>query len=86
MTALWYTDAAFALALILGVPSAAPAAAQQAEKPDPSVSQLEAAVKRRPSDPTVHVALGLAYWDRNDYPRVNVGPPLNSQSEPNPCG
>ena len=63
---------AFALALILGFPSAGPAAAQQAEKPAPSVSQLEAAVKRRPSDPKLHVALGLAYWERNDYPRALV--------------
>ena len=50
-----------ALALILILASAGPAAAQQAEKPPPSVGQLEAAVKRSPSDPKLHVALGLAY-------------------------
>ena len=61
---------AFALALILVLASAGPAAAQQTEKPAPSVGQLEAAVKRRPSDPKLHVALGLAYWERNDYPRA----------------
>ena len=61
---------AVALALILVLGSAGPAAAQSAEKPSPSVAQLEAAVKRRPSDPKLHVALGLAYWERNDYPRA----------------
>ena len=48
----------------------------------PLWSQLEAAVKRDPGNPKLHVALGLAYWDRNDYPRalsafqraVKVGP------------
>jgi tetratricopeptide (TPR) repeat protein len=61
-----------ALALILVLASAGPAAAQQAEKPSPSVGQLEAAVKRSPSDPKLHVALGLAYWLRNDYPRALI--------------
>ena len=70
---------AFALALILVLASAGPAAAQQAEKPAPSVGQLEAAVKRRPSDPKLHVALGLAYWERNDYPRALVGVPARRQ-------
>jgi tetratricopeptide (TPR) repeat protein len=63
---------AFALTLILSLPSAGPAAAQQAEKPAPSVTQLEAAVKRSPSDPKLHVALGLAYWERDDYPRALI--------------
>jgi tetratricopeptide (TPR) repeat protein len=61
---------AFALPLILVLASAGPAPGQQAEKPAPSVAQLEAAVKRRPSDPKLLVALGLAYWERNDYPRA----------------
>lgn len=58
---------AVALTLVL---ASAPAAAQQAEGPAQSVSQLEAAVKRRPSDSKLHVALGLAYWERDDYPRA----------------
>jgi tetratricopeptide (TPR) repeat protein len=61
---------ALALTLLLVLASAGPAPAQQAEKPAPSVGQLEAAVKRRPSDPKLLVALGLAYWERNDYPRA----------------
>jgi tetratricopeptide (TPR) repeat protein len=61
---------ALALPLILVLASAGPARAQQAEKPAPSVDQLEAAVKRSPSDPKLLVALGLAYWERNDYPRA----------------
>jgi tetratricopeptide (TPR) repeat protein len=73
---------ALVLALILMLGSAGPAAAQQAERPAPSVGQLEAAIKRRPSDPKLQVALGLAYWEQNDYPRalmafqraVKVGP------------
>ena len=32
-----------------------------------SVVQLEAAIKRDPRNPKTYVALGLAYWDRNDY-------------------
>jgi tetratricopeptide (TPR) repeat protein len=62
--------------------SAATARAQKQAEAPPSISQLEAAVKRRPADPERHVALGLAYWNRNDYPRalrafqraVKVGP------------
>jgi tetratricopeptide (TPR) repeat protein len=60
---------AVALTLVL---ASTPAVAQQAEKPSPSVAQLEAAVKRSPSDPKLHVALGLAYWERNDYPRALI--------------
>jgi tetratricopeptide (TPR) repeat protein len=47
-----------------------------------AVAELETAITRRPNDPQLHVALGLAYWDRNDFPRalqaferaVKVGP------------
>src|ERR1700712_2883413 len=55
--------------------------AQKGTKP-PSLAQLQAAVKREPANPKLHVALGLAYWDQNDYPHafesfehaVKVGP------------
>jgi tetratricopeptide (TPR) repeat protein len=56
------------MVLVLG---AGPGAA--AQKPDtasPSVAKLEADIKRSPEDATLHVALGLAYWERNDYPRA----------------
>src|SRR6266849_2620073 len=47
-----------------------------------STSQIESEIKRDPNNPHLHVALGLAYWDRNDYPHaleafqraVKVGP------------
>src|ERR1700730_3330881 len=59
-----------------------PAWSQNGEKAPPSVSQIEAAIQRDPGNPKLHVALGLAYWDRNDYPHaleafqraVNIGP------------
>jgi tetratricopeptide (TPR) repeat protein len=59
-----------------------PAWAQKAEKAPPSISQIEAAIRRDPGNPKLHVTLGLAYWDRNDYPHaldafqraVKVGP------------
>jgi tetratricopeptide (TPR) repeat protein len=59
-----------------------PAWAQKAEKAPPSISQIEAAIQRDPDNPKLHVTLGLAYWDRNDYPHaleafqraVKVGP------------
>ena len=66
--------------LALAIPVTA--AGQQQREAPPSVSQLEAAVARTPEDPQAHVALGLAYWGRNEYPRalqefrraVEVGP------------
>ena len=59
-----------------------PARSQNAEKAPRSVSQIEAAIQRDPGNPRLHVALGLAYWDRNDYPHaleafqraVKIGP------------
>ena len=59
-----------------------PAWAQKVEKAPPSISQIEAAIQRDPGNPKLHVTLGLAYWDRNDYPHaleafqqaVKVGP------------
>ena len=59
-----------------------PALSQKAEKAAASVGSLETATKQHPFDPKLHIALGLAYWDRNDYEHalsafrhaVNVGP------------
>jgi tetratricopeptide (TPR) repeat protein len=64
------------------VTSLIPAWAQKVEKAHPSISQIEAAIQRDPGNPKLHVTLGLAYWDRNDYPHaleafqraVKVGP------------
>jgi tetratricopeptide (TPR) repeat protein len=47
-----------------------------------SIPNLQSAIKSDPSNPKLHVALGLAYWDHNDYPHameafqraVKVGP------------
>jgi tetratricopeptide (TPR) repeat protein len=52
------------------VGSLIPAWAQKDENSPPSVSQIEAAIKRDPDNPKLHVALGLAYWDRSDYPHA----------------
>ena len=68
------------LVLALGV--TATAQEQKGGGAPASVSQLEAAVRRDPGNPSAHVALGLAYWGRNEYPRalqafrraVEVGP------------
>jgi len=43
--------------------------AQKAEQPA-SLSQLEASLKRDPDNPKLLIALGLACWDRNDYPHA----------------
>jgi tetratricopeptide (TPR) repeat protein len=67
---------------ILIVACLIPAWAQKAEKAPPTISQIEAAIQRDPGNPKLHVTLGLAYWDRNDYPHaleafqraVKVGP------------
>jgi tetratricopeptide (TPR) repeat protein len=58
------------LVLVLVLSSGVSAGAQEPAKAPSSVSQLEAAIKRDPSNAKLHVALGLAYWDRNDYPRA----------------
>jgi len=58
------------------------AIAQQQNAKAPSLAQLQAAVKREPADPKLHVALGLSYWDKNDFAHayesfqqaVRVGP------------
>jgi tetratricopeptide (TPR) repeat protein len=43
------------------------AIAQQQTAKAPSLTQLQTAVKREPANPKLHVALGLAYWDKNDF-------------------
>ena len=51
-------------------------------KNPPSIPDLQTAIKSDPGNPKLHVALGLAYWDHNDYPHafesfqraVKVGP------------
>src|SRR6266404_5923334 len=35
-----------------------------------SLSQIEGELKQHPNSPKLYVALGLAYWDRNDYPHA----------------
>ena len=70
---------AAAVALAIAV-TGSQALAQQTKKS--SVSQLQAEIARDPNNPKLHIELGLAYWDRNDYPRaleafqraVKVGP------------
>jgi tetratricopeptide (TPR) repeat protein len=61
---------------------AASAGGQKADKPSPSPAQIEASIQRDPNNSKLHVDLGLAYWDKNDYPHaleafqhaVKVGP------------
>ena len=74
--------------LATGAPSwaaqrpAPPTAAQAQQSPAQAVSELEASAQRNPDDPKGWVLLGLAYLDRNEYPRaleafqraVTVGP------------
>src|ERR1700757_607140 len=58
------------------------AGAQKGDKAPPSLSQVQDEIKRDPNNPKLLVALGLAYWDKNDYPHalaafqraVDVGP------------
>jgi tetratricopeptide (TPR) repeat protein len=58
------------------------AQSRSTDKPASSLSQIQASIKRDPNNPKLLVALGLAYWDRNDYPHaleafqraVKVGP------------
>jgi tetratricopeptide (TPR) repeat protein len=57
---------AAALALALTIP----ATAQKTEKRPQSPSQIEGAIKRDPTNPRLRVELGLAFWDKNDYPHA----------------
>jgi cytochrome c-type biogenesis protein CcmH/NrfG len=75
--------AVFALALAVSAQAQKPGSASaRPSTRQISISQLESEIKRDPNNPRLHVALGLAYWDRNDYPHaleafqraVKVGP------------
>ena len=57
-------------ALVLLTVVTATAQEQTAGVAPAPVSQLEAAVRRDPKSPSAHIALGLAYWGRNEYPRA----------------
>ena len=67
-------DAGLACLLVLGLGVTASALEQgkQDAATPASLSQLEAAVKRDPANSGAHIALGLAYWGQNDYPRALV--------------
>jgi tetratricopeptide (TPR) repeat protein len=75
--------AVFALALAVSAQAQKPGSASaRPSTRQISISQLESEIKRDPNNHRLHVALGLAYWDRNDYPHaleafqraVKVGP------------
>src|SRR5260370_31228305 len=47
-----------------------PVRAQVSENKPPSVTQILDDIKQHPGSSNLYVALGLAYWDRNDYPHA----------------
>lgn len=59
-----WSVAALLLALALSAP------AQKSGKDSPSIEQIETEIRKDPNNPHLQVTLGLAYWDRNDYPRA----------------
>ena len=72
----------FVFANGFAVDAAAQAPRKATGKAQASVEDLQASIRHDPTNPKLHVALGLAYWDRNDYPHayaafqqaVKVGP------------
>ncbi len=56
--------------VVFVVGSILPGWAQLSKNAPASVSQIEDEIKRHPDSPKLYVALGLAYWDRNDYPHA----------------
>ena len=66
----------------LAVVLALAASGQTSQQTLPPISEIETAIDRDPQNPKLYVALGLALWDKNDYPRaleafqqaVKVGP------------
>ena len=59
-----WSIAALLLALALSAP------AQKSGKDSPSIEQIESEIRKEPNNPHLQVTLGLAYWDRNDYPHA----------------
>ena len=53
--------------VVLLVGSILPGRAQLSKNAPASVSQIQDEIKQHPDSPTLYVALGLAYWDRNDF-------------------
>src|SRR3979490_1952876 len=47
-----------------------PCRAQVSENKPASVTQIQDEIKQHPGHSKLHVALGLAYWDHNDYPHA----------------
>ena len=58
------------------MPQAPAAAAVEQDKPSAPgpLGELETFTARNPDDPKGWVLLGLAYWDRNEYPRALYAP------------
>jgi hypothetical protein len=57
-----------AFAVVCGL--AFTAGGQTVKNASASVEDLQSSIKRDPRNPKLYVALGLAYWDRNDYPHA----------------
>ena len=53
--------------VVLLVGSILPGRAQLSKNAPASVSQIQDEIKQHPDSPKLYVALGLAYWDRNDF-------------------
>src|SRR5207302_194252 len=53
--------------VVLLVGSILPGRAQLSKNEPASVSQIQDEIKQHPDSPKLYVALGLAYWDRNDF-------------------
>ncbi len=56
--------------VVLLVAPLLPVRAQVSENKPPSVTQILDDIKQHPGNSKLYVALGLAYWDRNDYPHA----------------
>jgi len=56
--------------VVLLVAPLLPVRAQVSENKPPSVTQILDDIKQHPGNSKLYVALGLAYWGRNDYPHA----------------
>lgn len=56
--------------IVLFFCSLPPGRAQLAPNAPTSISQIQDDIKKHPANPKLYVALGLAYWDHNDYPHA----------------